>query len=276
MNMAVLGDDFSGGWFRRLHAPVNPAGLWWALAIAVALLGLHFLLQLVISLGAILFLFDGAFEVERVAVKASLVAVFPASLVVAAAAWFLARRGGGDPAAVLNLRWPRISPAGWALLLIGFMLSMYLIIIIVVASLGLDLNQYTPGPDGQSPDSGSAGLVKEAMYDIANEPWLFALVFPSIALGAPIAEELIFRGQLFSGLSHTRLGVSGAAIVTSALWAALHFSEPWLSVGLIFFMGLIFGWMIYRFGSLWLTMACHALWNAAYGVIIFATLGGQA
>ncbi len=274
--MAVLGDGFSGGWFRRHYTPVNPAGLWWALGIAVALLALHFLLQFVISYGAILTLFDGAFEVQRMVVKANLVAVFPASLVVAVAAWFLARRSGGNPLEVLNLRLPRISPVGWVLLLIGFMLAMYLATTIVVSVLGLDISQYTPGPDGQSPDSGSAGLVKEAMFDIANEPWLFALVFPSITFGAPIAEELIFRGQLFSALSRTRLGVPGTAVLTSALWAGLHFSEPWLSIGMIFFMGLIFGWMIYRFGSLWLTMACHALWNASVGLIVFATLGGQA
>ncbi len=273
--MAVLGEDFSGGWLRRLYAPVNPVGMWWALVFAVALLALHFLLQLGISLGAIMVLFDGAFEVERVVVKANLIAVFPASLLVAVAAWFLAQRGGGNPRDVLSLRWPQISPAGWVLLLVGFMLVMYLVIIIVFVGFGLDLGQYTPGPDGQSPDSGSAGLVKEAMFDIANEPWLFALVFPSIALGAPIAEELIFRGQLFSGLSRTRLGVSGTTLLTSAAWAGLHLTEPWLSVGLIFVMGLIFGWMMYRFGSLWLTMACHALWNAAFALIIFATIGGQ-
>ena len=273
--MALLGEDFGGGWFRRLYAPVNPIGLWWALVFAVALLVLHALLQYVISIGVISVLFDGAFDAGHVDIKANLVAVFPSSLLVAVAAWLLARRGGGNPRDVLSLQWPRISPAGWVLLLIGFMLVMYLAIIIVVAGFGLDLGQYTPGPDGQSPESGSAGLVKEAMFDIANEPWLFALVFPSIALGAPIAEELIFRGQLFSGLSRTRLGVPGTALLTSAAWAGLHFTEPWLSVGLIFFMGLIFGWMMYRFGSLWLTMACHALWNAVYGIVIFASVGGQ-
>ena len=97
-------------------------------------------------------------------------------------------------------------------------------------------------------------------------------VFPLIAFGAPIAEEVIFRGQLFSALSQTRLGVSGATVVTSALWALLHLSEPWLSVGLIFVMGLVFGWMIYRFGSLWVTMVAHAVWNASYALLIFATL----
>ena len=91
---------------------------------------------------------------------------------------------------------------------------------LLVLVLGIDLAQYTPGPNGQSPTAGSAGLVKEAMFDIANEPWLFLLVFPSIAIGAPLAEELIFRGQLFSALSQTRLGVSGATVVTAALLGA--------------------------------------------------------
>ena len=98
------------------------------------------------------------------------------------------------------------------------------------------------------------------------------LVFPSIAIGAPLAEELIFRGQLFSALSQTPLGVSGTTLVT-ALWSLLHVTEPWLSIGVIFVMGLVFGWMMYRFGSLWVTIVCHGIWNGIYGLIIFA---GQA
>ena len=30
-----LGEDLSGGLFRRLMVPSNPAGLWYALAVAV-------------------------------------------------------------------------------------------------------------------------------------------------------------------------------------------------------------------------------------------------
>jgi hypothetical protein len=94
----------------------------------------------------------------------------------------------------------------------------------------------------------------------------------SIAIGAPLVEELIFRGQLFAALSQTRLGVSGTSVVTSAGWALLHASEPWLSIGLIFIMGLAFGWMMYRFGSLWVPVICHGAWNGIYALIVF---GGQ-
>lgn len=268
-----LGEDFSGGLFRRLYAPSNPAGLWYAVGVAVGLMVLHQVLQLVFVFGFMLvFRLDPAFTRETT--KAALVSIFPASLIVAALALWLAGRRGGIPAEVLSLRWPKLTALGWLALLIGFMIAMYVAIMLIVLIFNIDMSQYTPGPDGQSPRSGSAGAVKEAMFDIANEPWLFALVFPSVAIGAPLVEEIIFRGQLFSALSRTRLGVAGTTLVTASLWAVLHVSEPWLSIGLIFMMGLIFGYLMYRFGSLWVVIAAHGLWNGFYALLIFANLGG--
>ena len=60
--------------------------------------------------------------------------------------------------------------------------------------------------------------------------------------------------------------------MTAAAWSLLHFSETWLTIGLVFLLGLVLGWMLYRFGSLYVTMACHALWNATVALIIFAGL----
>jgi membrane protease YdiL (CAAX protease family) len=269
----MLGEDFAGGWFRKLYAPSNPAGLGMAIAIAVLLLVLNQVLQLGLAGAVAAMVFDAGRDNLREFVKASLVVIFPVALLTAILAYGLARLRGGNPAEVLSLRWPKLGGFGWIVLIAGFMVAMYAAMLAIVVVLGIDLTQYTPGPDGQSPETGSTGLVKEAMFDIANEPWLFMLVFPSVALGAPIAEELIFRGQLFSALSRTRLGVSGTAVITSAAWAVLHLSEPWLSVGLIFIMGLVFGWMMYRFGSLWVPMACHAAWNSIYALAIFGTVG---
>lgn len=272
--MNLLGADFSGGLFRRLYWPSNPAGLGIAIAIAIGLVLIHQALQVGFSLLVLYGFFGGDPSDTRAVVKSSLVILFPASLIVAAAAWWLASLRGGDPREVLGLRRPEFTGRGWLALVAGFIVVMYAAIMLLVLILGIDLEQYTPGPDGQSPQTGSAGLVKEAMFDIANEPLLFLLVFPSIAIGAPLAEELIFRGQLFSALSQTRLGVSGTTVLTSALWALLHSSEPWLSVALIFIMGLIFGWMMYRFGSLWVTIVCHGAWNGIYALILFASQGG--
>ena len=49
-----LGEDLSGGLFRRLMAPSNPAGLWYALAVAVGLMVLHQLLQVGLAMGFLL------------------------------------------------------------------------------------------------------------------------------------------------------------------------------------------------------------------------------
>jgi len=272
--MTSGGADLAGGLFRRMYNPVNPAGLFFALAVAVSLVLLHQLLQLVLSFAVLKGAMGGDPADTRSLVKATLVVIFPASLVVAAAAWWLAGRGGGDAREVLSLRKPKLTLKGWLVVIGGFILAMYAAIMLLVLVLGIDLQQYTPGPDGQSPSTGSAGEVKEAMFDIANEPWLFLLVFPSIAIGAPLAEEVIFRGQVFSALSRTRLGVSGATILTSAAWALLHATEPWLSIGLIFLMGIAFGWMMYRFGSLWVPIICHGVWNGSYALIIFFGQGG--
>ena len=267
-----LGEDFSGGLFRRLYAPSNPAGLWYALAVAVGLLVLHQVLQLVMATGIVMFMP----KVTHAFVKAGLISIFPASLVVFAVAWWLAGLRGGDPRRVLNLRWPALSPLGLAVVVLCFMVAMYAAIALIVTVFHIDIAQYTPGPDGQSPKSGSAGAVKEAMYDIANEPMMFFAVFPAVALGAPLAEEVIFRGQLFSALSQTRLGVAGTTLLTASLWALLHVSEPWLSIGLIFVMGLIFGWMMWRFGSLWVTIVAHGFWNGFYALIIYFNVAGGA
>jgi membrane protease YdiL (CAAX protease family) len=266
------GEDLAGGFFRRLYHPVNPAGLAYALGVVVALVVLNQLLQGVFSAG-LLMLTGGDLSDTRSLVKAGLVSVLPASLIIVLAGWWLAGRGGADPRAVLSLRVPRLSAAGWLFVIGGFVVVMYVAITLLVLVLGIDVAQYTPGPDGQSPPTGSAGLVKEAMFDIANEPLLFMVVFLSVAVGAPLAEEVTFRGQLFSALSQTRLGVTGTTVVTAGLWAMLHVTEPWLSIAIIFMMGLVFGWLMYRFGSLWVAIACHGVWNGAYALLIFFTQG---
>jgi membrane protease YdiL (CAAX protease family) len=272
--MSHLGSDFSGGLLRRLYWPDNPGGLAYGLAVAAILLLLHYALQAGLSYLVLSSSVGAGITSTREIVKVGLIVILPASLVIAVAACRLAGQRGGTVRRVLNLRRPELSALGWLALVAGFMLVMYAAIIILVLILGIDLADYTPGADGQSPSSGSAGLVKEAVFDLANEPLLFLAVLPSIAIGAPLAEELIFRGQLFSALAGTRLGVAGATVLTSALWALLHVTEPWLSIGLIFVMGLVLGFLMYRFGSLWVAMVCHGAWNGIYALMIFGGAGG--
>jgi membrane protease YdiL (CAAX protease family) len=87
--------------------------------------------------------------------------------------------------------------------------------------------------------------------------WLVGL---AVIVGAPLAEELLFRGFLLPALTKTRRGFWGAAVVTTIGWTALHFYSI---AGLIevFMIGVYFAWLVRRYGTLWLPMALHALYN---------------
>jgi membrane protease YdiL (CAAX protease family) len=82
-----------------------------------------------------------------------------------------------------------------------------------------------------------------------------------LAIGAPLSEELIYRGFLLSALARTRLGFWGAALVVTAVWTALHDYSAFGVVG-VFMMGPVLSWLLWRTGSLRVTIFCHALNNA--------------
>ena len=67
---------------------------------------------------------------------------------------------------------------------------------------------------------------------------------------------------LFSSLARSRAGIAGAAALTTAIWTMLHsdYSAPgMIEVGII---GLHFSWLLYRTGSLRVTIFCHAVYNS--------------
>lgn len=95
--------------------------------------------------------------------------------------------------------------------------------------------------------------------------WLMVLV---AVVGAPLSEELLFRGYLQSALAKSPLGFWGAALITNTGWAALHFEYSALGLIDVFIAGLIFTWLLWRTGSLWVPIICHGLYNG----LIFAAL----
>ena len=143
-----LGEDFSGGLFRRGYWPDNATGLWYSLAVAVVLMVLHQALQAVFVVAGLMF-FKLAPGVTPALTKVALVSIFPASLIVFALGYWLAGLRGGVRREVLALHWPRLTPLGVAVLIIGFMLAMYAAIMLIVLVFQVDISQYTPGPHGE-------------------------------------------------------------------------------------------------------------------------------
>lgn len=88
--------------------------------------------------------------------------------------------------------------------------------------------------------------------------WLTLL---AIGIGAPLSEELLFRGFLLPAFARSPLGFSGAAFVTTAAWTALHFSYSVFGLLEVFLIGLYFSWLLWRTGSLWVPIVCHAVYN---------------
>jgi membrane protease YdiL (CAAX protease family) len=88
------------------------------------------------------------------------------------------------------------------------------------------------------------------------------LAFITLAIGAPLSEELLFRGYLLHRLMQTRLGFWGGALIANAGWTMLHFDYSWLSLADVFLAGLLFSWALWRTRSIWVPIAFHALYNA--------------
>jgi membrane protease YdiL (CAAX protease family) len=87
------------------------------------------------------------------------------------------------------------------------------------------------------------------------------LLWLALVVAAPLAEEVFFRGFLFQGVRHTRLGASGAVLFTSFAWALVHVQYDSYEISTVFVLGLILGVARLRTNSLYTTIAMHALVN---------------
>ncbi len=95
---------------------------------------------------------------------------------------------------------------------------------------------------------------------LRGEHWV--LLSLAVAVGAPLSEEFLFRGFLLSALAKTPLGFLGAALVSNAAWTTLHMSYSVYGLIDVFLVGLVLSWLLWRTGSLWVTIICHGLYNS--------------
>jgi uncharacterized protein len=100
-----------------------------------------------------------------------------------------------------------------------------------------------------------------------GEMGILALI--AIGIGAPLSEELLFRGFLFSGLAKSRLGLLGTGILTAVLWTALHIGYSIFGLIEVVAIGLYFAWVLVRTGSLWVPIFCHAVYNTVIGLVLY-------
>jgi membrane protease YdiL (CAAX protease family) len=87
-----------------------------------------------------------------------------------------------------------------------------------------------------------------------------ATAFLAIAVGAPLWEEMLFRGFLVGPIAGV-IGFWPAAVLVSGAWTALHLGYSPVGLAEVFLIGLYFSWLLWRTGSLWVPIACHAIYN---------------
>jgi uncharacterized protein len=99
----------------------------------------------------------------------------------------------------------------------------------------------------------------------------FIAVLLTVGLLAPIAEELIFRGVLYSWL-RTRLNMFLAIGLNAGLFGVIHMGYPLPLMVLVALMGAVFAWSFEKTGSLWVPIVLHMGQNSAVVIAIYATL----
>lgn len=89
----------------------------------------------------------------------------------------------------------------------------------------------------------------------------------SVSILAPLLEEFLCRGVILRGLLQ-RISPAKAIMWSALIFAVLHLN-PWQAVP-AFLLGVFFGWIYYKTGSLWATIFLHFLNNTVSSILAFA------
>ena len=95
------------------------------------------------------------------------------------------------------------------------------------------------------------------------------LIFISVFVQSS-AEELFCRGFLYQRLRKTYRSPWVAILVNPLFFSLMHVFNPGVSpvaIINIYVVGVVFGFMVYYFDSLWMAMAMHAAWNFTQNII---------
>jgi membrane protease YdiL (CAAX protease family) len=117
-------------------------------------------------------------------------------------------------------------------------------------------------------------------FNTSDHGPVLILIFISLVILPPIAEEIVFRGFLYTGLKRIKVfkkdhfSKIAAALVTSAFFASFHLLEStgggllWVAGIDTFLLSLVLVYLRETTGKLWASMGLHMLKN----LIAFAAL----
>ena len=117
---------------------------------------------------------------------------------------------------------------------------------------------------------------QESLEELFKSRAVLPLAGVATLIAAPVAEEIFFRGFIFTGLLRP-FGLVGAMAASGFLFALFHVTGAdtvalVLPFGLI---GMLFAWVYYRTGSLWPSIATHLLFNLVSFVLLASPLSSD-
>jgi uncharacterized protein len=116
------------------------------------------------------------------------------------------------------------------------------------------------------------GDFTSAAGDVAEEitesgPFLALLIFALlVAIGAPIVEEIAFRGMAYNALAKLRIHPAWVIVITAAIFAAFHLEPTRLPILLI--SGTVFGVLRWFTRGLGAPIIAHAVNNAPGAIFL--------
>ena len=97
------------------------------------------------------------------------------------------------------------------------------------------------------------------------------LLLFAIIIAAPVFEELLFRGFMFSGIQNSHLGTGAAIVISSAFWAMIHTQYGSFELITIFILGIVLAVSRIASGSIYVPIILHAS-NNLFAVLEMALL----
>lgn len=234
---------------HRTHVAVGAVGAVVALALRGAGLPwldvafLVVLLALLPVLSVLQMRLARELEVERMPAYAS--STVSLLILGALAAWAGSRQGGWAAVGLVALPWPAL--AGWTAGLVVAGLATTAVFRRLGMALGLKEER----------------LLRSLLPTTPRERAAFGV----LSLAAGLGEELAYRGYVLGPLGSV-LGVTGAAVVSSAVFGVLHAYQGVLGVARTAVLGGILAWGYLASGSLWPAVAAHALLDVLLGIVL--------
>jgi hypothetical protein len=120
-------------------------------------------------------------------------------------------------------------------------------------------------------------IVPDFMLAAYKTAYSLPLLWLALMVMAPLAEEIFFRGFLFTGIEGSKLGPAGAIIITALAWSVMHLQYDIYDIAGLFVGGLLLGFARLRSNSIYPPIVMHALQNliATIEVVVVSKMSGS-